>query len=305
MSDASVPASITTDYGTVTPDRITYYTGKSWFNGGSETDVLVRHVTMVRFQSKKNVLVGFLAAVVAGPIFAIASHIALLGLVSLIMGAILMLWSSPIVEIRTAGGDIHRMSGFPWTRVEAEQFVQAARTVLLKAERELLAHALPAKKRAIHVAKRFFLASAACIVLLGAIPLTVRADTGHWHVPIPVVGTKTEIQPDVTITATLTEYRIALDPARPTIHAGEHVRFVIENKGKLAHEFMITNTAMAGMQMNMKQMDAMSLATVTPKQLPPGATVTLDVVFKDPGTYELACHLPGHEAMKTTVTVIT
>lgn len=141
------------------------------------------------------------------------------------------------------------------------------------------------------------------VAFFGAVPHLALAGTGQWHVPVPVRHTATAA-PGVVITATLTEYKIALDPAQPTIHAGEHVRFVIENRGKLAHEFMIMSAGMAGMAMNMKQMDAMSLATVEPKQLPPGATVTLTVVFKDPGTYQIACHLPGHEAMKTTITVI-
>lgn len=152
--------------------------------------------------------------------------------------------------------------------------------------------------------RRAMLSVAVLVALFGSLPQLALAGSGQWQIPVPTTHSGAAT-PGVVITASLTEYRIALDPARPTIHAGERVRFVIENKGKLAHEFMITSIAMAGMnmQMSMKQMDAMSLATVEPNRLPPGATVTLDVVFKNPGTYEIACHLPGHEAMKTTITV--
>lgn len=154
------------------------------------------------------------------------------------------------------------------------------------------------------MSKRVILFSAAFVALLTAMPLAARIKDGQWHVPVPVSTAGSATKPDVTIAATLTEFRIALDPAHPTIRAGQHVLFVIENKGELDHEFMISSAAMAGMGgMTMAQMDAMAVAVVEPDQLPPGATVKLSVVFNEPGTYEIACHLPGHEAMKTTIVV--
>lgn len=151
------------------------------------------------------------------------------------------------------------------------------------------------------MARRLLLFSGLFVMLLGAIPLATSAQGGMWHAPVPVTASRTS--PAVIITATLTEYHIALDPAQPVIHVGQHVLFVIHNAGKLDHEFMIMSDQMAGMKMDMAQMDAMSVATVDPDQLHPGATVKLNVVFNNPGTYQIACHLPGHEAMKASITV--
>lgn len=142
------------------------------------------------------------------------------------------------------------------------------------------------------------------VAVLGAMPLAAQAHEGPWHVPIPVTAAGTVAKLDVIIMATLTEYRIALDPTRPRIKVGQHVRFIIANKGKLDHEFMIMSAKMASMSgMSMNWMHAMSVATVAPNRLRPGATVVLNVVFTEPGPYQIACHLPGHEAMKASVTV--
>lgn len=150
--------------------------------------------------------------------------------------------------------------------------------------------------------RRLLVFSGVFVVLLGAIPFAAAAHGGAWQVPVPAA--KTGPSPNVVVTATLTEFHIALDPARPEIRAGQHVLFIIRNVGKLDHEFMIMDGAMSGMKgMSMAQMDAMSVATVEPDQLHPGAVVKLNVVFTAPGTYQIACRLPGHEAMKTSVTV--
>jgi uncharacterized cupredoxin-like copper-binding protein len=152
------------------------------------------------------------------------------------------------------------------------------------------------------MARRLLLFSSLFVMLLGAIPLAASAQGGMWRAPVSETTSATS--PGVVITATLTEYHIALEPAQPKIKVGQHVLFIIHNAGKLAHEFMIMSDQMAGMQgMTMGQMDAMSVATVEPDQLHPGATVKLNVTFADPGTFRIACHLPGHEAMKASITV--
>jgi uncharacterized cupredoxin-like copper-binding protein len=86
-----------------------------------------------------------------------------------------------------------------------------------------------------------------------------------------------------TVTATETEFKIAVPST--SLKAGK-VTFDVKNDGKIEHDLAIKG---------------MSAAT---KLIPPGGSATLTVTLK-PGTYELYCSVPGHEAagMKLNVTV--
>jgi len=86
-----------------------------------------------------------------------------------------------------------------------------------------------------------------------------------------------------TVTATETEFKIAVSST--SFKAGK-VTFNVKNDGKIEHDLAIKG---------------MSAAT---KLIPPGGSATLTVTLK-PGSYELYCSVPGHEAagMKLNVTV--
>jgi uncharacterized cupredoxin-like copper-binding protein len=86
-----------------------------------------------------------------------------------------------------------------------------------------------------------------------------------------------------TVTATETEFKIAVSST--SLKAGK-VTFDVKNNGKIEHDLAIKG---------------MSAAT---KLIPPGGSATLTVTLK-PGSYELYCSVPGHEAagMKLNVTV--
>lgn len=98
----------------------------------------------------------------------------------------------------------------------------------------------------------------------------------------------------VEVPISLTEF--AIDSAQSTFKVGQPYRFVITNDGGLNHEFMIMEPAMPGMEVEHAHGEG-ELAAIEEDDLPPGASVTLDVVFDEgaaPGELEFACHTPGH-----------
>jgi uncharacterized cupredoxin-like copper-binding protein len=94
------------------------------------------------------------------------------------------------------------------------------------------------------------------------------------------------------VQVTLSEFQIT--SALRQFSPGSSYHFVVTNKGKTNHEFMITPADMMP-GMSMDQMHKMALAMID--TVAPGETKTVDVIFpqSDAGkSLELACHLPGH-----------
>lgn len=91
-------------------------------------------------------------------------------------------------------------------------------------------------------------------------------------------------------------------PAKLTIKAGQTVKFVITNVGKLKHGLVLGPKS--EQKEHEKEMEAMMHSGKThmghsdPNEvtLPPGTTKTLIWTFTKPGTYQYACHEPGHYA---------
>lgn len=91
---------------------------------------------------------------------------------------------------------------------------------------------------------------------------------------------------------------LRFDPSRIVVTRGETVEFVVTNAGKLAHEFVIGDAAeQAAHEKEMEAMPNMSMEDdVNGISLPPGHTRTLVWTFTHGGTFEFACHIPGHFA---------
>jgi len=109
---------------------------------------------------------------------------------------------------------------------------------------------------------------------------------------IPVQVTET----DFHITSSITSFV-----------AGKSYHFIVTNRGKSMHEFMLMPRSEGSMNgMAMGDMDKEALASIP--MIDPGETRTLDYTFplSAAGTHpELACYLPGHyeAGMKLAVAV--
>jgi uncharacterized protein (DUF305 family)/uncharacterized cupredoxin-like copper-binding protein len=88
------------------------------------------------------------------------------------------------------------------------------------------------------------------------------------------------------IAVTLTEFSIEL--ASTTLHAGRPYTFVVTNDGTVPHEFVIERLGATHEPL----VDGDQTAMVT--GIAPGETRTLGWTFTEAGSYQLACHEPGH-----------
>ncbi len=124
------------------------------------------------------------------------------------------------------------------------------------------------------------------------------ADGAHAYVP-PAAS------PDRTITVTLTEFAIDADAVEIT--AGETVRFVVTNSGKVQHEFRLSNAERIAEHLaeghQGHQMGEMATGVVMEEHngdllmlLDPGETAELVLTFPEDTTFftEVACMIPGH-----------
>jgi len=120
-------------------------------------------------------------------------------------------------------------------------------------------------------------------------------------------GPSTNPDGSVNVNVTLTDFGI--ESSLVTFDVGVPYHFIVTNEGAVAHELMLMEPMMAGMEdMTMEEMDAMALAHVEEDDLPPGATQTLDYTFTEPapaGGLEMSCHIEGHyeAGMKLPITV--
>jgi uncharacterized cupredoxin-like copper-binding protein len=96
-----------------------------------------------------------------------------------------------------------------------------------------------------------------------------------------------------TIAIIATEMKFT--PSDLAIARGETVRFVITNRGKMRHEFVIGDQAFQAQHMReMAQMPVMTMSEVNEADLAPGQTKTIVWRFSKAGEFLFACDLPGH-----------
>lgn len=96
-----------------------------------------------------------------------------------------------------------------------------------------------------------------------------------------------------TVAISATEMKFA--PSDLTVAKGQSVRFVVTNRGRVRHEFVIGDQAFqAQHQKEMAQMPGMTMAEANALDLAPGQTKTLVWRFTRAGEFLFACDLPGH-----------
>jgi hypothetical protein len=122
---------VANSYGTVTSKRVIYFRSKSWFSGGSREDIPLQHVTSVRLDTSRSILAGILFLLIGLGCLPQGGGATVAGVVILAL-AVLMLMGSPSVVVNTAGRDLNAAKGAPWTRGEANAFVEALRHQMFK-----------------------------------------------------------------------------------------------------------------------------------------------------------------------------
>lgn len=85
------------------------------------------------------------------------------------------------------------------------------------------------------------------------------------------------------------------EPPEVRVQAGETVQFVVTNRGKIPHEFVIgTAKEQKDHAAMMQKMPDMKHEEANAMTLAPGETKTLVWQFADADAIEIACHVPGH-----------
>jgi len=113
-------------FGEVSDRRLVYFWKKGWFSGKQRVDIPMKQVVSVSHTTDRKIFVG---------LFYIFSGLCLLvflvGIIPLILG-VFMLWGSPAVIVRNAGGEAMPSVGYPWEKEEAQEFAVAVRKQLFR-----------------------------------------------------------------------------------------------------------------------------------------------------------------------------
>ena len=120
---------VSNEFGAVSSRRVVYNRNKTWFSGGSREDIPLQHITSVRVETSRSVVVGVLALLLGAGLLSGPTEIKVFGLI-VVVYAILLLWGSPAVIVNTAGTDLNKSSGLPWSWGSANAFVNALRSQL-------------------------------------------------------------------------------------------------------------------------------------------------------------------------------
>ncbi len=143
----------------------------------------------------------------------------------------------------------------------------------------------------------FAMAVLSLSIALGAAEKHPHATThehGHAskHANFGQPGKADQVQRTIEVKALDT---MRYDPQTFTVKAGETIRFVVTNVGRLKHEFIIGDPAeqRAHAEM-MRKMPGMEHEDPNALNLEPGETKTLIWQFGQAGMVEVACHVPGH-----------
>lgn len=144
----------------------------------------------------------------------------------------------------------------------------------------------------------------AAAALLATIGLAAAHEGEHFSAGVP--GNAKKPARTVTVVMSDDEGAMKFTPDRLEVKKGEQVRFVIQNKGALKHEFMLAsvkdNDKHAEM---MKKFPDMEHDDPNAKSVDPGKTAEMVWRFTKTGTFEFACLIPGHReaGMHGSVTV--
>lgn len=121
-------------FGTVTNLAVHYNVKKNVFAGVRREDLIMRHVVAARLETSRHAIAGALLALI-GVIWLFAGMAAqsagsILAIIPLAAG-VFLLWGMQKVSVTAADGVARPSVSWPWTRPEAEAFVNGVSKELL------------------------------------------------------------------------------------------------------------------------------------------------------------------------------
>lgn len=157
--------------------------------------------------------------------------------------------------------------------------------------------------------RRILLAAAALVIITAACG-GGNGDHSTMDMDKSTVTTGAAAAPTRTVEIDMVD--IAFEPKTLSVQRGERIEFVFHNKGAIAHDAFIGDTAAQadhekamheGKEGSMAAGHGMGDTAIT---VDPGQTGRLIHTFDKPGTIEIGCHQPGHYAagMKIAVQVV-
>jgi len=118
------------EFGTITGDRLTFFSKRGWVKKGVRVDVSLKHVTSVTYRIKRRSFWG---------IFFLVAGLASLAMPDNKPGAflaiglgVMFLLGSPMITVNTAGNELYWMTGWPWKKDMAHEFTETLRKRLFK-----------------------------------------------------------------------------------------------------------------------------------------------------------------------------
>ena len=129
----------------------------------------------------------------------------------------------------------------------------------------------------------------------------------HMMMAVGEPGTADKVSRTVTIRMTESDDgKMLFEPARLDVRKGETVRFKVENRGELEHEFVLDDhDRMMEHKEAMMKMPEMEHDDPNAVRLDPGMKGEVIWTFANAGSFEFGCLIPGHyeSGMKGDVTV--
>jgi hypothetical protein len=117
-------------FGTVTNLAVHYNVKKNLFAGVKREDLIMRHVVAAKLETSRHAIWGAILALMGATWLSHGGSTSILAIIPLAAG-VLLLWGSPRVSVTAADGAARPSIGWPWTRSEAEQFVNGVSKELL------------------------------------------------------------------------------------------------------------------------------------------------------------------------------
>lgn len=116
-------------FGQVFSDRVCFQLKKPWFGGSVQEDYALRHITTVRAEVSRNVLLGVILGLIGLVCMSSGGGAVILGLVFAGL-AVLVIIGNPAVTIVTAGGEPRTSVGGFSQHEDAKNFAAAVKQAL-------------------------------------------------------------------------------------------------------------------------------------------------------------------------------